>query len=153
MGPFYDFSVWQKDSNYTPVRLPCWLCWSGSVFSFPGYQLLSSLLLWCSGLLANEKGFPQAIEYSHSQRPDNSTRPFLCVLFFFFLSVSNLKYQICQICDAIQMNHWSKGDILMGLSLKCPKWSLKLQPRPAKWFNSVLANQYLCMKFLKVIRT
>ena len=120
MGPFYDFSVWQKDSNYTPVRLPCWLCWSGSVFSFPGYQLLRSLLLWCSGLLANEKGFPHAIEYSHSQRPDNSTRPFLCVLFFFPVrfkfKISNLPEMRCHSNESlVKRRHFN------GVIIKMPK--------------------------------
>lgn len=36
-----------------------------------------------------------------------------------------LKYQICQACNAVRMNQWSDGDILMGFSLKCPEWFLK----------------------------
>ena len=95
-----------------------------------------------------------AIGYSRPQRSDNSNRPVSWYAIFFFCQFQTvLKYQICQACNAVQMNHWSEVDILMRLTLKCPKWSLKLQPRPASWFNSVLANQYLCMKFLKVIRT
>ena len=80
------FQSGKKDANYTPVRFPYWLCWSGCVFSFPGYQLLRRFLLWCSGLLANEKGLPHAIEYSHSQRPDNSNKIFSWYAFFLCLS-------------------------------------------------------------------
>ena len=67
-----------------------WLC-----FQLPRVSAFEAFLLWCSGMLANEEGLPDAIEYSHSQRPDNSNKTFSWYAFFFFsvsfeFKISNL---------------------------------------------------------------
>lgn len=118
----------RRDSNYSLGGFGAgWVCLCFQLLGFLAFQGAPSFR--APRLLAGETVPPRP----HSRLLSREVWQLKTGPFGFFLCFPPhphqfqmiLKYQICQACNAVRMNQWSDGDILMEFSLKCPEWFLK----------------------------